>query len=166
MIDANLKDARRFAHVGIPAMDWFTVRTAVALAMVAGSAAMVMAQASSSINLTVTGLRNANGTVRCGLYNTAGAFPKAGQEFRGVVAHISGLQATCVFRDIPAGTYAIAFFHAEQNETRMQFGLFGKPMEGYGFSNNASGSFGPPSFSDAAFDVRGGSRSLQARVQY
>lgn len=147
-------------------MNWVTVRTAVALAMVAGSVVAVMAQAGDSINLTVTGLRNDNGSVRCGLYNSAGAFPQAGQESRGVVAHISGQQAICVFRDVPPGTYAIAFFHAAQNETRMQYGLFGKPTQGYGFSNNASGSFGPPSFSDAAFDYRGGNRSMRARVQY
>ena len=147
-------------------MNSIAVRTALALGLVAGTVAAVMAQAGGSINLTVTSLRNDNGSVRCGLYNSAGAFPQAGHESRGVIAPISGRQAMCVFRDVAPGTYAIAFFHAEQNETRMQQGLFGKPTEGYGFSNNASGSFGPPSFSDAAFDYRGGKRSMQARVQY
>lgn len=147
-------------------MNRIIVRAVVALAMVAGGIEAVTAQTGGSINLTVTGLRNGNGNVRCGLYNSASAFPHAGQESRGVVARISGQQATCVFRDVPPGTYAIAFFHAEQNEARMQYGLFGKPTEGYGFSNNASGSFGPPSFSDAAFDYRGGNRSMQAHVQY
>ena len=54
-----------------------------------------------------------------------------------------------------AGNYAIAFFHAQQNETQLTPGLFGKPTQGYGFSNNAAGSFGPPNFTAAAFAYDG-----------
>ena len=35
------------------------------------------------------GLKNDDGVVRCGLYDTARAFPKAGQESRGVIARIN-----------------------------------------------------------------------------
>ena len=69
--------------------------------------------------------------MRCGLYDGAEAFPKAGQESRGVIAKIKAGQATCVFTGLKPGTYAIAAFHAENNETQMQYGLFGKPKEGY-----------------------------------
>jgi uncharacterized protein (DUF2141 family) len=48
-----------------------------------------------------------------------------------------------VFTGVPAGTYAVAFFHAEHNETQLTTGMFGKPQQGYGLSNNAAGSFGP-----------------------
>ena len=37
---------------------------------------------------------------------------------RGAVAPIKNGQATCVFSGVPAGTYAIAVFHAEHNETQ------------------------------------------------
>ena len=43
------------------------------------------------------------------------------------------------------------------NENRLESGnqldrgLFGIPAENYGFSNNASGSFGPPAFDKASF---------------
>ena len=66
----------------------------------------------------------------------------------------------------PPGTYAVAVFHAEQNETRMETGAFGKPKQGYGFSRNPSSGFGPPEFTDAAFEYRGGSMSLPVRLQY
>jgi uncharacterized protein (DUF2141 family) len=58
---------------------------------------------------------------------------------RGAVAPIKNGQATCVFNAVPAGTYAVAVFHAEHNETQMETGLFGKPKQGYGFSNNPPG---------------------------
>jgi len=80
-----------------------------------------------------------NGSVRCGLYSSADGFREPGREMRGVAAPIKNGQATCMFSGIPAGTYAVAVFHAERNETQMETGLFGKPKQGYGFSNNPLG---------------------------
>jgi uncharacterized protein (DUF2141 family) len=87
------------------------------------------AEASDRISVPVSGLRNDDGVVRCGLYAGAAAFPKAGEESRGVIAKIKGGQATCVFSGLKPGTYAVAAFHAERNETGMQYSLFGKPKE-------------------------------------
>jgi uncharacterized protein (DUF2141 family) len=123
-------------------------------------------QPANKLAVSVTGLRSDTGVVRCGLYADANAFPQPGREFRGAVARINGQQATCVFTNISAGTYAVAAFHAEQNETRMEYGMFGRPKQGYGFSGNPSSSFGPPAFSAAAFDYRGGSQTAQVTLQY
>jgi uncharacterized protein (DUF2141 family) len=116
--------------------------------------------------MAVTGLRSNDGVVRCALYNTPAAFPKAGQEWRGVIAPIRDRRATCVFSGVPVGNYAVAVFHAEHNETQLTPGLFGKPTQGYGFSNNASGSFGPPNFNAAAFRYDGGNLALQGSLTY
>jgi uncharacterized protein (DUF2141 family) len=43
--------------------------------------AIAEAQPGNTINVVVSGLRNNNGTVRCGLFNSAATFPKDGQEF-------------------------------------------------------------------------------------
>ena len=43
---------------------------------------------------------------------------------------------------------------------------FGKPTQGYGFSNNATDSFGPPNFSAAAFRYDGGNMVLQGSLTY
>ena len=50
----------------------------------AGTAAE--AQQGNTISVPVSGLRNNNGDVRCGLYNSAATFPKDGQQFQGVIA--------------------------------------------------------------------------------
>jgi len=108
------------------------------------------AQPAGKLSITVTGVRNGDGVIRCALFNSPAAFPKIGQEWRGV----------------PAGSYAVAFFHAEHDETQLMTGMFGKPQQGYGFSNNATGSFGPPSFSAAAFRYDGGNMALQGSLTY
>jgi uncharacterized protein (DUF2141 family) len=124
------------------------------------------AQAARRILAPVSGLRNDDGVVRCGLYAAAEAFPRAGQESRGVIAKIKAGQATCVFNGLQPGTYAVAAFHAESNETQMQYGLFGKPKEGYGFSRNPSSSMGAPKFAAAAFDYAGGAQTIPIRLTY
>jgi uncharacterized protein (DUF2141 family) len=124
------------------------------------------AQAPGKLSVAATGVRNDNGAVRCGLYSSPNGFREPGREMRGAVAHIKNGHATCVFNGIPAGTYAVAVFHAENNETQMETGLFGKPKQGYGFSRNPSSTFGPPGFDGAAFEYQGGNHSLPVRLSY
>jgi len=141
------------------------VFTSLLLGLTAGMAA-ANAQAAGRISAPISALRNDNGVVRCGLYAAPEAFPKPGQETAGVVARIDGGRATCVFSDLKPGRYAIAAFHAESNETQMEYGLFGKPKEGYGFSRNPSSSIGAPAFAAAAFDYAGGAQTVPIRLNY
>ena len=145
---------------GLPAV------LALLLCATAAGAQNSKRQDANRLEAAVTGLRNDNGVVRCGLYASADGFRQPGREFRGVVAKIKDGTATCVFGSVPAGTYAMAVFHAEQNESRLETGLFGKPKQGYGFSRNPSTSFGPPTFSAASFEFRGGASSVPVRLSY
>jgi len=129
-------------------------------------AAPARTQSTGEISVTVVGLRNDNGAVRCGLYASADGFRKPGREFRGVVASIADRHATCVFEGIPPGTYAVALFHAEKNETQIEYGFFGAPKQGYGFSRDPDTTFGPPSFKEAAFDFPGGKMEMTVKLAY
>ncbi len=140
------------------------VLAAVALALATAGAAW--SQTSGEIRIEVQGLRNDDGSVRYGLYDSAGSFRKPGQEFRGAVAKITGRSAACLFPDVPAGTYAVALFHAEKNEEKIEYGFFGQPRQGYGFSENPDTTFGAPDFSEAAFQFTGGDLTLPVKVKY
>jgi len=115
-------------------------------------AAPIAAQA-GPVNLTVTGIRNQNGVIRCGLFNSPAGFHEPGKEIMEATGRIDGGRATCAFKAVPAGTYAVALFHAERGERSMDIGMFGKPKQGVGFSRNPSITFGPPKFESAAFSV-------------
>lgn len=135
-------------------------------AMSAANAQTPGRQAPEKLSINVSGVRNDSGAVRCGLYASADGFRQPGREQSGVVARPSGGQATCVFSGLAAGTYAVAVFHAEQNETQIQYGMFGKPKQGYGFSRNPSTTFGPPNFEAASFSYSGGNQSVPVTLQY
>src|SRR5262245_57636500 len=67
-----------------------------ALALAFGAATAASAQSSGKLNVSVAGVRNDNGSVRCGLYSSANGFREPGREMRGAVAPIKNGQATCV----------------------------------------------------------------------
>lgn len=71
-----------------------------------------------------------------------------------------------VFREIPAGEYAVAAFHDTNGDGELNANFVGMPTECYGFSNDARGFMGPPSFDDAAFSVGAdaGTRRLVVNV--
>ena len=70
----------------------------------------------------------------------------------GVIEEVGTGTATYTF-ELPNGTYAIGIFVDANYNNEMDRNFFGIPKEQYGFSNDAKGSFGPPSFKDASFTV-------------
>jgi uncharacterized protein (DUF2141 family) len=132
----------------------------------AASMAAALAQAPNAITVAIQGLVNDQGSVRCGLFNSPDGWPDPGRQFMGIVAPISDGKATCVFGNVPPGTYAVALSHAQHNETTLPTGLFGKPEEGFGFSRDASGTVGAPSFQAAAYAYTGGHTIWPVHMQH
>jgi len=134
------------------------------------SLALLMAMsnvvAAGSINVTITGVRNDQGMIRCGLFSSAVGFLQPGKQFREATGKIQVGRAVCAFNSVPAGTYAIAVFHAERGEPQVTFGLFGKPTQGVGFSHNPPMRFGPPSFEATAFPVGSAPVDLPVKLNY
>jgi uncharacterized protein (DUF2141 family) len=137
---------------------------AVAFASIAAHAQQT---SGSAIRVDVEGLHSDKGQVLCALYSSAHDFPKNGEK---ALAHarsaISAVHATCEFAGIEPGTYAIALFHDENSNGKLDTNFMGIPREGTGASNNAKGHFGPPKFSDAAFEFKGGRLELKVAVGY
>ena len=107
-----------------------------------------------SIAITVKGINNNKGKIVLYLYNSATGYPGDHRKaFQTVSNTISNNQCSIVLNDIPVGIYAIAYFHDENNNGKMDTNFLGIPSEGVGASNNAKGFMGPPKFSDAKFKV-------------
>jgi uncharacterized protein (DUF2141 family) len=64
-------------------------------------------------------------------------------------------KCTIFFNDLKEGKYGIRFYHDEDLSGKMETNLLGIPLEGYGFSNEATGKFGPPPFKKWLFLVDG-----------
>lgn len=115
------------------------------------------AQPNNGIRLTVNNLRNDKGFVLVSLFKEGQGFPdKAAQAFRTDKVAIFNKKAVLIFPDLPAGSYGISILHDENNDQQMNKNGLGLPKEGYGFSNNVIGAFGPPSYRRASFTHKAG----------
>lgn len=110
----------------------------------------------ADLEVSVEGLRSAEGNVRVALHQRADAaeFPD-GDGVAGVFRPAEPDGVRVVFVDLPAGDYAVAAFHDADGDHELGTNIFGIPNEGYGFSNDARGFMGPPSFDAAAIAVGG-----------
>jgi uncharacterized protein (DUF2141 family) len=105
-----------------------------------------------TIDAQVTRLRNGHGEVVCTLFTPSDRFPERSHKGMTIEVPIQGNHATCRFKDVPYGDYAIVAFHDENHDGEFNQNWLGLPKEGFGFSNNP-GTLKKPVFSDAKFTV-------------
>lgn len=108
--------------------------------------------AGNTLDITVTGVRDDQGMIRAGIYNSPETFPKEGKAMARASAPAKAGSVKLAFVDLPPGKYAVILYHDENNDGQMdkRFGMI--PIEGYGLSNNFKAS-GKPSFDQCAFDI-------------
>jgi uncharacterized protein (DUF2141 family) len=112
----------------------------------------------ATVQVKITGISNNQGVVRIAMFNMPQAFAEknnsAPDAFQKGIAQINEHnQATYIFKNVPYGVYAIKLFHDEDNSGKLKKNLFGKPQEGFGFSNNPPIAHQAPSFDQAKFAV-------------
>jgi len=106
-----------------------------------------------TITVKVVNLKNTKGIVRIGLYSNQETFPIYGKHIEGALLKIETTDIEYTFNNIPIGKYAIAVWHDENNNEKIDKNFFGIPKEKYGFSNNKFGLLGPPKFEDASINI-------------
>ena len=128
-------------------------RTALAAAAAALLAPAASVAQVADLEVRVVGAAAQEGTVEISLFNSAEAFMREPfLQMTGQPADDGAYLAT--FFAIPTGEYAIVVVHDENDNGRLDNGLFGIGGEAWGFSNGVRPLLGWPDFADAAFEVR------------
>lgn len=120
--------------------------------------------AQSQLEVVVKSVKNDSGNIRVGIFSDKDTFLK--KAVYGKVVKSKSGQTTVVFDDLPPGKYAVSAIHDENENNELDTGLFGIPKEGFGFGNDAMGSFGPPSFEKATITVEPGKTSISITLRY
>jgi uncharacterized protein (DUF2141 family) len=102
-----------------------------------------MAQA-ADLTVEVAGLKDAKGKVLIAVYDRADNFLK--QPVRTAAIDAQQGKVRVVIANLPSGDYALGVFQDRNGNGKLDTNPVGMPIEPYGFSNDAMGSFGPPSF--------------------
>ena len=93
------------------------------------------------------------GKIAIALYRDAESLRRNSGAVRTVMVDRTGPVTTTTLTDLEPGRYVVAVFHDTDGNGRLSIWPVGLPKEAYGFSRNARGRFGPPSFDSAAFDL-------------
>jgi len=107
----------------------------------------------SKLVVNVSGMKNANGKVNFALYNTESSFNQPNQAFKELFLNAVANNISFSIDSLPAGEYSFGVFHDENNNSEIDQNWLGIPTEGFAFSNDAMGSFGPPSYSQVKFTI-------------
>lgn len=151
------------------------MRTARTIGAVAGLAVAVAAAIASAedaapaatVTVVATGFRSADGQVLATLFASADGWPaKTEKAFRLARATVVDGTARLVFEKVPPGGYAAAVIHDENGSGTLDKNWLGIPKEGYAFSNDAIGSFGPPKFAAARFEVAAPATTVSVKMRY
>ncbi len=120
---------------------------------------------STSIFVELTGIPSDQGVVRIALFDKSDGFTH--HEFAVQKARFQAKAGTVnwTFDGVNPGRYAVAAYHDENDNGELDTNFLGIPTESYGFSNNVTGTFGPPSFQAASFEVAAGVTSIKFQLR-
>ncbi len=142
---------------------WLALGIAI-LVLLTAPAGVSQPARSASLEVVITGVLPAKGPVRVGLWRTADGFLK-GRSYRRAAADPVADSVRVEFDSLAPGRYAVSAYQDKNANGKLDQGFMGKPKEPYGFSNDARGRLGPPSFEDAAVEVAADSVSIRFRIR-
>jgi uncharacterized protein (DUF2141 family) len=107
------------------------------------------------------------GPLRVALYGAPEGFPRdPGTAARTDTVAVAGTEAVHTFAEVAEGVWAVSVLHDADADGEMATDWLGRPKEGWGVSNDATGTFGPPSFEDAAVEARGDTTTVRIHLRY
>lgn len=133
---------------------WFLI---AALPMLTGAAPY------GSIEVAVSGVRIAKGRVHVDICDQATFLKDC--RWSGDAPAVQGTTIVTI-RNVPPGRYGAQGFHDKNSNGDVDRGIFGIPLEGVGFSNDAKIRMSPPKFEEAAFIHDGKDQRISFPLRY
>ncbi len=140
------------------------MRTPIGLLMLCLAGEVLAEPGGAPVQFEFTQLHSDRGWVACALYASEHDWMK--RPLQKTTAPIKDGQATCVFAGLAPGTYAMAAFHDENQNAKLDTNFLGIPREGVCASNQARGVMGPPKWKNALFVYTGAPVKQQLHMRY
>ncbi len=122
----------------------------------------------AELTVDVLGVASAEGSVGCALFsrNVAEQFPLAQEAATRQRNPAKPGTMQCVFRDLPAGEYAVSAAHDLNDNGQTDRNFVGLPTEPWAVSNNVRPTLRAPRFAESAFTLAATeTRRIELRLQ-
>ena len=106
----------------------------------------------SDLIVEVSNISTTDGRMRASLFSKPDSYLKDAEwDADTIIYNQESVQI--LFKNLPAGEYAISVYHDQNNNGKLDANFMGIPSEPYAFSNNAPSRFGPAKYEDAKFTI-------------
>jgi uncharacterized protein (DUF2141 family) len=135
----------------------------LALLVVAPSA--VSSESIGKLVVDISGFPSSDGFAMVALHNSEESY-KGGEDsaIAKTKTMVVGQKAQVVFTNLPYGWYGVSLYHDENSNGEMDKNAMGIPRETYGFSNNAKGFFGKPSYKKIRFQLDSAEKQIAIKL--
>ena len=133
------------------------IRIILLLSIVGTLTAINLAQTSEAttqlgkLEILISGFNNNEGECWFAIDNSKDVYEREDTVWIGKILPIKNNQVIVVIDSLDYGEYAVRVFHDENKNGKIDTNFLGIPDEDYGYSNDASAWFGPPSWDKAKF---------------
>lgn len=111
------------------------------------------------LTVEITGLRNNNGNVLYELFDENKKSLDVG------TIDVTNKKCVIVYNNLKPGKYGFNYIHDENKNKKLDTKMLMIPTEGFGYSNNADGTFGPPAFKKWVFEIKEDTK-LNLKITY
>ncbi|MBC3786602.1 DUF2141 domain-containing protein [Spirosoma utsteinense] len=116
----------------------------------------------TNLKVEIQNVRVVSGAVYIGLFRPGKDFPE-GKSIETKKLNVNSKNVYILF-SVEPGDYAIAVYHDENDNGKMDKRVFGIPKEPYGFSNNFKPVMSAPKFSDCRFSVGDDGKAISIKL--
>lgn len=126
----------------------------------------------STLTVEINGIRNVKGNVCMSMFNSPDGYPDSAS--KAVLAKCFTVVSSSFevrIEGVTDGRYAIALWHDENRDEKLNYNFLGIPKEGLAFSENGKPRItppppGPPSFNSISFEVKGEPKRTSTKMTY
>jgi uncharacterized protein (DUF2141 family) len=124
------------------------------------------AESNITVHVRIEGFKNEKGLCYLLLFESKKGFPES-REHAAIILKDRITNKSAEFElDIRSGIYAISILHDENLNERFDKTWYGRPVEGFGISNNPSVGFGPPTFQESSISLEDDNDFLKIEMIY
>ena len=115
---------------------------------------VLLSAQSATLEVEVLDVSSSEGNVLIALYKEEETFLEFEHVYRTEGAPAAKGKTRVIITDLPLGEYALAIFHDENGNEKLDTNFLGIPKEPLGFSNAKLKTFGPPGFKECVVNLQ------------
>ncbi len=113
----------------------------------------VLGFSQNTLSVQVNNVESAKGMVKVAVYDSDATFLSFDQVLKANSVAAQKGSIVLSITDLPEGEYALAVFHDENDNGKLDTNWLGIPKESVAFSNAKMKTFGPPKYRECAFKI-------------